>query len=268
MGGGLVRGRSTDLFIERGGAGPPVILIHGLADDHRLWRLVLPGLRDRYETLAIDLPGHGRSGPIPDGATIEWFADEIQGLIDRLELERPVVVGLSMGGGVAQYLAIRAPGGLRGLVLVSTSPALPEANRRRFAERAAIAEQDGMAAVVDTTLARWFTPGWAAAHQAEVEATRRTVLATDPGQFVRASRANAARDCTAGLASIDCPVLFVGGLEDPAGPGAALTIYEREIRDLTAELLPDASHLLPVEAPDRLGSSLASFLARIDGGPT
>jgi pimeloyl-ACP methyl ester carboxylesterase len=263
-----VRGRTADLNVERGGEGPPIVLLHGLADDHRLWRHVVPRLRARFETIAVDLPGHGRSGPIPDGATIDWFADEVLGLIEGLRLVDPVVAGLSMGGGVAQYVAIRAPGLLSGLILVSTSPVFPDTTVRRFTERAAQAERDGMVAVVEATVPRWFTPAFAIANPDEVAATRATVLATDPVQFARASRANAARDCVDGLAAIDCPVLFVGGLDDPADPERALAIYRREIRDLTVELLPGASHLVPVELPERFATIVATFLERLDGGRT
>jgi 3-oxoadipate enol-lactonase len=259
-------GRSIDLWVDRGGEGPPIVFVHGLADDHRLWRLVVPRLRSRHETIAVDLPGHGRSGPIPDGAPIEWFADEVCGLIDRLGLVHPVLAGLSMGGGIAQYVAIAAPGRLRGLVLVSTSPVFPEATRTRFVDRADLARREGMAGVVDATVPRWFTPAFTAAHGDEIAATRATVLATDPIQFARASRANADRDCVDRLASIDCPVLFVGGLDDPADPGRAVAIYRREIRDLTVELLPGVSHLVPVEAPDRFATILEAFLERLDGG--
>lgn len=228
----------------------------------------MPRLRPRFETIAVDLPGHGRSGPIPDGAPIDWFADEVLGLIDGLGLTEPVLAGLSMGGGVAQYVAIAASGRLRGLVLVSTSPVFPEQTVRRFTERADLAERDGMAAVVEATVPRWFTPTFAAAHPDEVAATRETVLATDPVQFARASRANAARDCVDRLASIDCPVLFVGGLDDPADPERAAAIYRREVSDLTVELLPGASHLVPIEMPKRFATILEAFLDRLHGGPT
>lgn len=261
-----MRGRTVDLNVERGGKGPPIVLLHGLADDHRLWRHVAPLLRARSETIAVDLPGHGRSGPIPDGASIGWFADEVLGLIDRLGLADPIVAGLSMGGGVAQYLAIAAPGRLRGLVLVSTSPVFPDPTVRRFTERADLAERDGMAAVVEVTVPRWFTPAFTIAHPEEVAATRATVLATDPVQFARASRANAARDCVDGLAAINCPVLFVGGLDDPADPARAVAIYRREVRDLTVELLPGASHLVPVETPERFATIVQAFVERVDGG--
>ena len=231
-----------------------------------MWRLIVPPLAERYETLAVDLPGHGRSGPIPAGASIEWFADEVAGLLGNSALARPILVGLSMGGGIAQYVAIRNPGLLAALVLVSTSPVHPEATRQRFLDRAARAEEEGMDAIVDITVPRWFTPSFAAARPDDVAATEATVRATDPVQFARASRANAARDCTAGLASIDCPVLFMGGLEDPADPLRSVPIYEREVRDLTIELRAEASHLLPVESPGWVTETLGRFIGRIEGG--
>jgi pimeloyl-ACP methyl ester carboxylesterase len=260
----MTPGRTIDLHVERRGAGRPVVLVHGLGDDHRLWRHVVPELARGHATIAIDMPGHGRSGPIPDGAPIDWFAAEVRGLIDGLALDRPVLVGLSMGGGVAQYVAIASPSLLSGLVLVSTSPVFLEPTRQRFLDRAAVAERDGMASVLDMTVDRWFTPAWAAAHPDEVETTRRTVLGTDPIQFARASRANAVRDATAGLSGIDCPVLFVAGSDDPAGPERAAAIYRASIADITVELLPGVSHLIPVEAPDRLAATLGAFLDRLD----
>jgi pimeloyl-ACP methyl ester carboxylesterase len=263
-GGGLVRARSVDLFVERRGRGASVVFLHGLADDHRLWRKVVPQLADRYEVVVVDSPGHGRSGPIPEGVPLEWFADEVRGLIEALRLDQPVVVGLSMGGGIAQYLASRYPGLLRGLVLVSTSPVHPEATRERFLTRADRAEREGMASILDITVPRWFTPPFMDAHPEDVAATEATVLSIDPVQFARASRANAERDCTPGLAAIDCPVLFIGGLQDPADPQRSVPIYERELRDVEIALNPDTSHLIPIEAPDWFAATLRRFLDRLD----
>jgi pimeloyl-ACP methyl ester carboxylesterase len=240
------------------------VFVHGLGDDHGLWRHVVPAIGRDRETIALDMPGHGGSGPIPDGAPIDWFADEILGLVDELRLVRPVLVGLSMGGGIAQYAAIAAPGQLAGLVLVSTSPVFLDATRQRFLDRAEIAERDGMAAVVDMTVERWYTPAYAADHPAEIGITRRAVLANDPVQFARASRANAVRDAVPGLPAIDCPVLFVAGDADPAAPERAAGIYRAAIRDLEVEMLPGVSHLLPVEAADRFVATLRSFLAKVD----
>lgn len=252
---------STRLAYQRAGSGTPVVLLHGLADSGDLWRHQRPALAERHDVVAIDLPGHGASPPISGRTTLADMADAVAAIIEGLSLIRPVVVGLSMGGGVAQALAVARPDLVRALVLVSTSSEFPPATRERFLRRAERAERDGMAAVVEETVPRWFTPEFSAEHPDEVARTRATVLATDPSSFAVASRANAERHLTSRLSSISCPVLFVGGLRDPADPERALQIYRREIPALRWHLLPEASHLVPVEQPEALTTILTTFLA-------
>lgn len=260
----------TRCWVERAGEGQPVVLLHGLGDTHELWRGQLPLLRERYATIAVDLPGHGRSGRLPEPLSVESIAAAMWRLLDRLGVAEPVLVGLSMGGGVAQVMTLAAPERVRALVLVSTSSEFSAPTRERFLRRADVAEREGMAAVVDETVPRWFTPAFATAQPAVLEATRATVLANDSGAFVAASRANARRAWTARLGAIRCPVLFVGGLADPADATAAAECYRANLSDVEIHLLPGVSHLLPVEAPDRFNPLLLAFLARVvppGGGP-
>jgi 3-oxoadipate enol-lactonase len=257
-------GEGVHLWHRRDGHGSPIVFLHGLADDHRLWRRVAPALEDRFEVVAFDLPGHGDSDPIPPGAGIEWFADAITRGIAALGLSRPVLVGLSMGGGIAQFVAIRSPGLLRGLVLISTSPAFPPAIKERLITRAERAGREGMDGMADSAIDRWFTPPFVLDHPAELEATRAAVNAMDPVQFARASRANADRDCQDQLSTIGCPVLFVAGLDDPADSWRAGDVYRDRVPEVRVELLARLSHLIPIEAPDRLLPILNDFL---DGLP-
>lgn len=257
---------STRLWFRQDGSGRPVVLLHGLGDTHDLWRHQIPALAERYRVVAIDLRGHGRSALGETPFDLDAMADDVRRTIDALELDEPMVVGLSMGGGVAQTLAIRAPGLLSALALVSTSSEFPDATRQRFLSRGALAERHGMAAVVDATVPRWFTPDFAERHPDEVERTRRSVLAIDPAAFAAASRANADRNLTADLRSIQLPVLFVGGAADPADPARALAIYRRELPDLRWEIIPDTSHLVPVEAPDTFNDILLRFLGEVEQG--
>lgn len=261
--GRLVEARTVSLWVKRDGQGPPIVFLHGLGDDHRLWRYVVPRLRDQFETIVVDLPGHGQSQSIPDDAPIEWFGEEIVTLMDNLGVSDPVLVGLSMGGGIAQAAAISAPGRLRGLVLVSTSPVFDPPTRQRLLDRAVLARQGGMAPLVDMAMTRWFTPGFVTADPAKVADTRSAVLATEPNNFARASQANANRDLVPGLASIECPVLFVAGEDDPADPSQADRLYRKHITNLRVAMLDNASHLLPVEAPDRFVATLESFMASL-----
>lgn len=239
------------------------MLLHGLADSHDLWRHQRAVLAKRHDVVAIDLPGHGGSPAIVGPISLAAMADAVAASIDQLGVRRPVVVGLSMGGGVAQALAIGRPDLVGALVLVSTSSEFPPATRDRFLRRAERAEREGMAAVVDETVLRWFTVSFMAEHPEEVARTRATVLATDPASFAAASRANADRRLTSGLSSIACPVLFVGGAQDPADPERALAIYRRELPALRWQIVPDASHLVPVERPAIFATHLTDFIAEI-----
>jgi 3-oxoadipate enol-lactonase len=211
----------------------------------------------------VDLPGHGASGPIPEGASIAWFADEIVAALADLDVRDCVLMGLSMGGGVAQYVALAAPNLVRALVLVSTSPVFDEATRARFADRATRAEAEGMAPLVDLALRRWFTPPFLDGHPAEIDKTRDAVLRTDPVNFARASHANANRDSLDRLSDITCPVLLVAGADDPANAGAE-GLFREHLPQLQVAVLKQASHLLPVEAPDRFLAELEPFLASVD----
>jgi 3-oxoadipate enol-lactonase len=255
--------RTIRVFVHRAGEGPTLVLLHGLADDHRLWRRVVPSLQRRFDVVAIDLPGHGSSGPIRDGASIEWFADEVVAALENLGVADYVLIGLSMGGGVAQFVALAQPSRVRALVLVSTSPVFDNATRARFRDRAEMALKEGMEPLVEPALRRWFTPSFLDAHPAEIEETRDAVHRTDPADFARASLANAERDSVERLSSITCPVLFVFGDTDPTNAGAE-AVFRGHLPQLKVAVLPNASHLLPVEAPDAFLAVLEPFLTSLD----
>ena len=252
------------MWFDDGGRGEPVVLLHGLGDTHDLWRHQLQALRRSHRAIAVDHLGHGRT-PLPAGTlTTQRMADAVAALLDNLAPGPAVVVGLSMGGGVAQVLALSRPDRVRALVLVSTGSDFPPATRQRFLERADRAEREGMRAVVDATVPRWYSPEFAARRPDEVARKVETVLANDPVAFAAASRANAERDWSDRLERITCPVLFVGGELDPADPRRSAAIFAERLPDVRIELIPGVSHLLPVEVPERFNELLLGFLDELD----
>ncbi len=104
---------------------PPVVMIHGLASNHKDWLLQLPPLCRERQILLIDLPGHGRSG-CPPQTNVNAMAQDITALLSHLKIDRCVVVGLSMGGMVAMSLASSCPDRVEKLVLVNTAPSLKD----------------------------------------------------------------------------------------------------------------------------------------------
>jgi 3-oxoadipate enol-lactonase len=251
------------LWSQVTGSGPLVVLLHGLSDTHALWRYVAPALAGHYTVAAIDHYAHGRS-PMPEGKlTTEVMADGVAQLIERTGRGPAVVIGLSMGGGVAQVLTLHRPDLVRALGLVSTSSEFKPANRERFLERAEKAERDGMASVIEETVPRWFTPGWPAANPEVYTSIVQAVLANPPERFAAASRANAERGWTDHLGEIRCPVLFVGGEQDPMGIEAVVATFRQHIPQAKTVIVPAVSHLIPIQEPAALNAILLDWLAEV-----
>jgi pimeloyl-ACP methyl ester carboxylesterase len=121
---------SVDLYYEEHGSGDPLLLVMGLAADSTAWFFQMPDFARRYHTIAFDNRGVGRSSKPRGPYTIHQMADDAAGLLAALEVERAHVVGVSMGGMIAQELALRHPARVRGLVLACTYPE-PDADAER-----------------------------------------------------------------------------------------------------------------------------------------
>src|SRR5438445_12537319 len=110
-----------NLYFETHGAGRPLILLHGGLGSGEMFGPVLPLMAERHQVVAPDLQGHGRTADIDRPIDVRLMADDIAALIDHLELDRPDVVGYSLGGGVALQTAVKYPTKVRRLVMVSAN---------------------------------------------------------------------------------------------------------------------------------------------------
>ena len=110
-----------NLYVETHGAGRPMILLHGGLGSGEMFGPILPALAERHEVIAVDLQGHGRTADIDRPIAAPLMADDIGALIDHLGLDRPDVVGYSLGGGVAFHTASRYPAKVRRLVMASAN---------------------------------------------------------------------------------------------------------------------------------------------------
>src|ERR1700710_940913 len=129
--------------IHRRGSGAPIILLHCLGVDHRLWDLAAPDLAGSFATLSYDFAGHGAS-PVPQtGYSVEDLADQLAEIVRAQSLERAHVCGISLGGLVAQQFAGRYPEHVDRLVLVDTTPRYTDEMQAVWRERAATARQRG-----------------------------------------------------------------------------------------------------------------------------
>lgn len=257
------------LHVERAGDGPPLVLLHGFTGATTTWAPLLPRLAADYATIAIDLPGHGRSSA-PARAerfTLARFADDLLRVLDALTIDRVAVLGYSMGGRAALRFALRAPDRVAALVLESTSPGIADAARRaerREADRALAdaIERDGIPAFVR----RWETlPLWASQHA--LPAPARSRLRAQREANDAAGLANSLRGAGAGedepllpqLGTFAAPVLLVAGALDAAYVAAGSEMAQA-FPSARLAIVPDAGHAVHLERPDELTDAVLAFL--------
>jgi pimeloyl-ACP methyl ester carboxylesterase len=116
----FVTTHGTEVYYEEAGAGPPLVLLHGIGDTHRTFRRVLPYFAQHRRVIAPDLPGCGLSGRPDASYSLEWQADVIGSFLEALGLSEVDLLGHSYGGGVAQYMLLRHRHRIRRLALVAS----------------------------------------------------------------------------------------------------------------------------------------------------
>ncbi len=256
---------APQLRVALQGKGTPVMLSHALGADLHLWDGLATALADRHAVLRYDHRGHGGSAAPPGPYTMDELVDDAARLIREWGVGPVVFVGISMGGMVAQGLAVRHPELLRGVVIAHSSARYPEEARAAWAQRIAAIEAGGLAAIADGTMERWFTPGFRAAQPALVERTRQTLLATDAAGYVACAQAVASVNWLDALATVRTPALVLAGTHDAgAPPEMAQAIAERVAG---AELLSIASaHIGVAEQPELFAHAVRGFIERRCGG--
>ena len=232
--------------------GPAVVFIHGAGGNHQPWLYQVRNL-SRRETYAPDLPGHGRSeGPGRD--RIAAYGDWLVAFLDAVELEQAVLVGHSMGGAIAQEVALRYPQRVAGLGLVGTgarlrvAPAILEGIRRDF--EAAV------------RLITGFAFGPEAAEEMK-RLSRRQMAQTPPdvlyGDFIACDKF----DALGRLEGIGAPAAVVCGTQDRLTPVKFSSYLRDHLPDAHLHLVEGAGHMVMVERPQAVAQALEALLGRV-----
>ncbi len=252
---------AAELNYELGGReGAPAIAFTGsLGTDLTMWQTQSDRLGERFRTLRYDIRGHGRS-EVPDGPySIAELGSDLVALLDRLGIERAALCGLSIGGMISMWVAAHHPERVERLVLCCTSALLgpPEG----WHQRAATVRADGVEAVADAVLERWFTPAFASEHPEVIERMRAMLVATPPEGYASCCEAIAAMDLTGDLPSISAPTLVLAAEQDLATPPE----HGRRIAELIPgarfQTVSPAAHIAAVERPDLTTAMILRFLS-------
>jgi 3-oxoadipate enol-lactonase len=231
---------------------PLILFLHPIGLDRYVWSDVLvPG------STALDFPGHGMTqaiGPVSMAGLADWVLGHIS---------RPAtLVGMSLGGMVAQQVALRAPDAVASLVIACSNAA---SNPRMMRERAAMTRRNGMAGTLETTLDRWFTPeARSAPGHPGVEYARQRLLEDDPEVVAQYWEAMAGHDVAAQLSSVKVPTTFVAGAVDKASSLEVLQAMAEAVPGAELKVV-DGPHMLTLERPREFAAVLARHLNRVYG---
>ena len=237
---------------------PVVVLSNSLGSTHRMWDAQLAELERRYRVVRYDTRGHGRS-PVPDGPySIDDLADDLVALLDRLDVERARLIGLSLGGMTAMRVAGRNPERVERLALLCTGAQLPPAES--WTQRAATVRAEGSPAVAAGVVERWFTAAFLDAHP-DVRTEHERMVASTPAEgYAACCEAIAKLDLREQLSAISAPTLVIAGEDDPATPPTKLEEIAAGIPGARLLVVPHAAHLANAERPDIITPALIEHL--------
>lgn len=254
--------KKTVLHWTKEGQGPVVMLSHALGCDIRMWDGVTALLKNRYTVLRYDHRGHGQS-QAPEGPySMDLLAEDAAGLI-REQAAGPVhFVGLSMGGMTAQALAASQPQLLKSIVIANAANWYDDAAKALWQARVQTVLAQGVAAIADGAMQRWFTPEFradlAGGGAQRVAALRHQLEQTDAAAYAASCEAVSAIDFRASNRRIECPALVIAGTRDEATPVAMSQAIADSIPGAQLRTL-EAAHLSAVEQPEAFARLMESF---------
>ncbi|WP_448852176.1 alpha/beta fold hydrolase [Corynebacterium sp. 335C] len=239
---------------------PAVVLLGSLGATRGMWAPQIRVLGDHFRIIAADLRGHGES-PAPEGPyTMEELAGDVVELLDDLRVDAAHVAGLSLGGAVAQTLALTHPDRVRSLTLLSTAPKFGE--EQAWLDKAELVAKEGTGALAETVVGNWFTDA-CFARTPELPATYADgIRATDDAGYAGCCRAIAGFDSREALAGVEerirLATLVVAGEQDTStAVDVVRGIHERMDGSRMTTISP-AKHLVTVEQADLANAVLAA----------
>jgi pimeloyl-ACP methyl ester carboxylesterase len=251
------------LNVEQEGSGSDLVLIHGLGADLHIWDGEAADFARFHRVLRFDVRGFGASDKPPGPYSPALFARDLDRLCGACGIDSAHVLGISMGGVIAQRFALDCPARVRSLVLVSTSSEVGTKSIAAWQRLADFIEREGFdARTADAS--RAVSPAFAVRHPEVVADLGRRNAACDPKGYAAAARAVSDYNWTAELPRVLVPTLILQGLEDQLTPPGGSVKMSRAVPHARLLLLADAGHNLPIEQPAVFRNAVLAFTAGVD----
>jgi 3-oxoadipate enol-lactonase len=251
------------IHYEQVGDGSDMVLIHGLGNDLHLWDADVPVLARHHRVLRFDVRGFGESDKPAGPYSVSQFANDVRLLLDACGVNDAHLVGLSMGGVIAQRFALDFPERVRSLVLTSTSSEVGARSTAAWERLAGIIEERGFDER-SADASRAFSPAFLRRHPEIVAEVGRRNAANDAHGYAAAARAVSAYNWTAELADLAVPVLIVQGLDDLLTPPGGSVLMQRALPQARLLMVEEAGHNVPLEQPALFHAAVLAFAAGVD----
>lgn len=242
-------------------SGMALVFVGSLGTDWRSWERVADRFAGRCRLVFHDKQGHGLSDTATGSLRIRDHVRNLAGLLDELAISEAVVCGLSVGGMIALGLAAERPQAVRGLVLCDTGHRI--GTDELWNRRIETVQAQGIEAIADGVLERWFSADFRAARPAETALWRNMLVRTPPEGYAATCAAIRDADFTAAARSLAMPALCLCGTQDQATPPELMRELSGLIPDSRYHDIPGAGHLAPVEHADEVASHMQAFLEEL-----
>lgn len=246
------------------GSGPAVVLIHGLAGDHTAWRAQMELLRPHYRVIAFDNRGAGRSTQLDEPVSTKDLARDTLALMDHLNVDLAHVVGRSMGGAIAQHMALMASERIASLALCASFARLDALGRRVLSNmREAVEWRMDWADHARHSVQNFVSASFFNERPEQVAAIERLIGGETrlPACYIRQNEACQAHDTMSDLHRIRQRSLVMGGDSDPICSMTATRALIEGLPNGRGEIFAGASHFFLMEQPEKFNGLLAEWLA-------
>jgi len=239
---------------------PVLVFSNSLGTDFRIWDEVIARLGDGYRVVLYDKRGHGLSEATPAPYRLDDHVGDLSALLDHLGVTRAAVVGLSVGGMIAQGLAAKRPGLVSKLVLMDTAHKIgtPE----MWNARIDTVTSKGIGAMSEAIMERWFTPAYRRADNADFIGYTAMLTRTTVDGYAGTCAALRDADLTQSTAALEMPMMCIVGDQDGSTPPDLVRSTADLVDGARFEIIADAGHLPCIEKPDETARLLQDFLGR------
>jgi 3-oxoadipate enol-lactonase len=258
-----VKTNGIEINCEIEGSGPWLTMSHSLACDLHMWDPQMPVLTGKFKVLRFDTRGHGQSGAPAGEYTLEQMADDVKGLLDSLGIKQTHWAGLSMGGMIGQAFALKYPGVFQSMVLADTTSRRPAGAEKMWGDRVQVAREQGMEALVQSTLERWFTEPYRNSRKDVMQRIGDGIRATPVNGFAGCCQAISKVDYLDRLKEIKCPALVMVGEHDHGTPPEAARVIQQNLPGSELKIIPSAAHLSNIEQTRVFNEAMLGFLDRV-----